>query len=177
MSSIRQNHMVTITNDENYDLAGHMARLADSANVVIPVANQTERDTLTAVNGMVVLRLDTGAFEARLSGVWVPVTQATGASPYRMHADLATLAIGAASAGTTQTIVFGSAFDVAPIVTCSIATLVGSGASKLIVHGASITTTQFSCQLQTNDNSAVGSAYNITVAWTAVQMTPTSAGG
>lgn len=60
MSSTRQNGLVTITNDENYDLANHMARLADSANVVIRVPNQAARDALTLTQGLVVCRLDRG---------------------------------------------------------------------------------------------------------------------
>lgn len=58
MSSTRQNGIVTITNDEAYDLAGHMARLADSANVVIPVVNQAAMLALTPYAGMIVARLD-----------------------------------------------------------------------------------------------------------------------
>lgn len=58
MASVRQNKIITITNDETYDLQTHLNRLADSANVVIPVATQAERDALTASAGMVVSRAD-----------------------------------------------------------------------------------------------------------------------
>lgn len=58
MPSTRQNKMITITNDETYDLQTHMNRLADSTNVVIPVASQAERDALTPIAGMWVARND-----------------------------------------------------------------------------------------------------------------------
>lgn len=51
MSQTRPTKIVTITNDEVYDLATHQARLADSARVVIPIANLTERNGLAAVFG------------------------------------------------------------------------------------------------------------------------------
>jgi hypothetical protein len=52
MSQVRPTKIVTITNDEIYDLATHQARLADSARVIIPVATTTERDvTLLAAFG------------------------------------------------------------------------------------------------------------------------------
>lgn len=58
MSQTRQNKIVTITNDEVYDLALHQARLADSANVVIRVSSAAERDALTKAAGLTVARLD-----------------------------------------------------------------------------------------------------------------------
>lgn len=58
MSQTRPNKIVTITNDEVYDLATHQARMADSANVVVRVSSQSERDALPAVDGWCVVRLD-----------------------------------------------------------------------------------------------------------------------
>lgn len=58
MSQTRPNKIVTITNDEIYDLATHQARLADSANVVIKVSSAAERDALPKTPGMSVTRLD-----------------------------------------------------------------------------------------------------------------------
>ena len=46
MSQTRPNKIVTITNDEVYDLAAHQARMADSANVTIKVGSIAERDVL-----------------------------------------------------------------------------------------------------------------------------------
>ena len=51
MSQIRPTKITTITNDEIYDLATHQARAADSARVVIPMANQTEQNGLAAAFG------------------------------------------------------------------------------------------------------------------------------
>lgn len=58
MSQTRPNKMVTITNDEIYDLATHQARLADSANVLVKVNSQAERDALPVTPGWAVVRLD-----------------------------------------------------------------------------------------------------------------------
>jgi hypothetical protein len=78
MSQTRQNKMVCITNDEVYDLATHQARLADSANVVIPVANQAERDVLVPFSGMVAARADTNYNpEIYTSGGWRTVVETT----------------------------------------------------------------------------------------------------
>jgi len=78
MSQTRQNKIVTITNDEVYDLATHQARLADSANVVIPVANQAERDVLTTFNGMAAARADTNYnLEIYTAGGWRTVVETT----------------------------------------------------------------------------------------------------
>lgn len=51
MAQTRYNKIVTITNDEVYDLATHMARLADSAGVIIKVSSAAERDGLAALAG------------------------------------------------------------------------------------------------------------------------------
>lgn len=171
------NGIITPINSDAYNHTADMATMGNSANVVRKVPNQTARDALTAVDGDVLLRQDTGAIEAKLSGTWTPVTQTTGASPYRIHCGVVTISLTSAVAGNTVSVTFPQAFDVAPIVTTSIATTVGSGASKLISHHTSVTTTGFSCQLQTSDNSAVGAAYSIPVTWIAIQMTPTVAAG
>jgi hypothetical protein len=61
MSSVRQNKITTITNDEAYDLATHMARMADSANVIINVSSLAEADAIpTKYAGLAVRRLDIG---------------------------------------------------------------------------------------------------------------------
>jgi len=73
MSQTRYNRVVTITNDETYDLAGHMARMADSINPVIRVANQAERDGLAALAPGGVLPIPTTVARADLLGaleVW-----------------------------------------------------------------------------------------------------------
>jgi hypothetical protein len=62
MSQTRPNKIVTITNDEVYDLSTHLARMADSASVVVPVNTVGERDAITKFIGLTVRRLDvTGA--------------------------------------------------------------------------------------------------------------------
>lgn len=58
MAQTRPNKMVTITNDEVYDLSTHLARMADSATVVIPVNTATERDAIPKYAGLTVRRLD-----------------------------------------------------------------------------------------------------------------------
>jgi hypothetical protein len=61
MSSTRQNKIITITNDEAYDLATHLARMADSTNVIINVSSQAEADALPSkYAGLAVRRLDIG---------------------------------------------------------------------------------------------------------------------
>ncbi|MDQ0756064.1 hypothetical protein [Arthrobacter sp. B3I4] len=46
MSQTRPNKIITITNDEVYDLATHQARMADSTNVTVKVGSTAERDAL-----------------------------------------------------------------------------------------------------------------------------------
>lgn len=58
MAQTRQNKVVTITNDEQFDLATHLARLADSIDVAIRVSSTAERDALTKYLGMSVKRMD-----------------------------------------------------------------------------------------------------------------------
>jgi hypothetical protein len=58
MPQVRQNKIQTIINSDAYDLAGAMEKIADTANVIIAVANVTERDALTKFDGMVVCRKD-----------------------------------------------------------------------------------------------------------------------
>lgn len=48
MAQTRFNGIVTITNDEVYDLATHQARMADSTNVIKGVNSVTERNALAA---------------------------------------------------------------------------------------------------------------------------------
>lgn len=58
MSQTRPNKIVTITNDEIYDLATHDARQADSTNVIVNVTGTTERDAIPKYTGLTVRRLD-----------------------------------------------------------------------------------------------------------------------
>lgn len=58
MASTRENKIVTPTNDEAYDLAAHLARMADAANVLIKVSSQAERDALVNAVGKAVIRTD-----------------------------------------------------------------------------------------------------------------------
>lgn len=66
MSQTRPTKIVTITNDEIYDLATHQARMADSIRAVIPIAGLTEQNGLAALFGgtiplqTVISRLDLG---------------------------------------------------------------------------------------------------------------------
>jgi hypothetical protein len=69
MSQTRPNKIVTITNDEVYDLATHQARMADSATVVIRVSSAAERDALALPAGWWVSRTDrNGDLEGSLGG-------------------------------------------------------------------------------------------------------------
>lgn len=83
MASVRQNKTTTITNDENYDLATHMARLADSIILAIPVASQAERDALTKYNGLTVRRLDLTQYPYEIwdGTVWFRETIVTAGAP------------------------------------------------------------------------------------------------
>lgn len=58
MSQIRQNKVVVPINSDAYNLTGDLAAMADAANVVIPVASQSERDALTKKAGLCVVRTD-----------------------------------------------------------------------------------------------------------------------
>ena len=54
-----QNGIKTITNGDNYDLAEHLKQFGTTANVIIPVTSQDQRDALTdKFVGMTVRRLD-----------------------------------------------------------------------------------------------------------------------
>lgn len=81
MGQTRQNKVVTITNDEIYDLANHLARLSDSIRVIIPVSTTAERDALVKYTGMMVQRLDIGGMpvEQWNGTVWIPWASSLGA--------------------------------------------------------------------------------------------------
>jgi hypothetical protein len=75
--------MKTIVNSDAYNLASDLAVQADSANVFIPVANQTERDGLAALMGgtllvpTMVYRADLNAYESWNGSTWDRVVVAT----------------------------------------------------------------------------------------------------
>lgn len=54
------NGIVVPINADAYNLTADLATTGNSANVIIPVANQAARDALTPTAGMVVCRLDLG---------------------------------------------------------------------------------------------------------------------
>jgi hypothetical protein len=59
MPQIRANKIQTPINGDSFpNFVNDLAALADSANVVIPVASQAERDALTKKNGLLVCRTD-----------------------------------------------------------------------------------------------------------------------
>lgn len=60
------------TNADAYNLAADYRALGESANVVIPVSSQTERDGLPATEGMTVCRLDKryAPLETYAGGAW-----------------------------------------------------------------------------------------------------------
>lgn len=58
MPQTRQNGIQVWINSDAYNLAADGATLADTSNVVIPVANQTTRDALTLHTGLAVTRND-----------------------------------------------------------------------------------------------------------------------
>lgn len=58
MPQTRPNKMTAPVNADAYNLTADLATMADSSNVVIPVASQAERDALTKKAGMVVIRTD-----------------------------------------------------------------------------------------------------------------------
>jgi len=171
------NGITSPINSDAYNLAADLATMGNSANVIIPVANQAARDALTAVNGMVVLRQDTGAIECYLSGAWVPVTQVQGASPYMMHAGAVTVTVPAGNGAGTASVTFPTAFTQAPIITVNINALTGNNSYKLEAHAYGQTTTGFTMDLRTIDGTGVAATYAIPVQWIAIQMTPASAAG
>ena len=58
MPQTRPNKVTVPVNSDAWNLANDLATLGDTANVVIPVANQTERDALTKKLGLAVSRAD-----------------------------------------------------------------------------------------------------------------------
>jgi hypothetical protein len=56
----RPNKITVPVNADAWNLAGDLATMADSVQTVIPVASQTERDSLALKNGLVVSRGDLG---------------------------------------------------------------------------------------------------------------------
>lgn len=75
MPQTRPNKMKTIVNSDGYNLAADLATQVDSANVIIPVANQTERDGLAALMGTLlvptmVYRVDLNAYESWNGATW-----------------------------------------------------------------------------------------------------------
>lgn len=58
MPQTRATKITVPVNADAYNLAPDLATMADSANVVIPVASQAERDALTKKNGLLVVRTD-----------------------------------------------------------------------------------------------------------------------
>lgn len=82
MPQTRPNKMKTIVNADGYNLSSDLATMADSANVTIPVANQTERDGLAALMGTllvptVVYRADLNAYESWNGSTWDRVAVTT----------------------------------------------------------------------------------------------------
>lgn len=85
MPQTRPNKMKTIVNSDGYNLAPDLATLVDSANVIIPVANQAERDGLAALMGTLlvptmVYRADLNAYESWNGSTWDRVVTATAAA-------------------------------------------------------------------------------------------------
>lgn len=58
MPQTRANKVTVPTNSDAWNLTGDLATMADSSNLVIPVASQTERDALTKAAGLTVSRTD-----------------------------------------------------------------------------------------------------------------------
>lgn len=165
-------------NSDGYNLTGDLANMGNGTNVIIPVANQAARDALTAVTGMVVVRLDTGAFECYLSGAWVPVTQIQGASPYMIHAGSVNVTVPVGNAAGTASVTFPApAFTQVPIITTNISAVTGNNSYKLEEHAYNPTTAGFTMDLRTIDGTGVAATYTIAVQWIAIQMTPASAAG
>lgn len=171
------NGITTPINADAYNLAPDLATLGNSANVIIPVANNTARDALTPVAGMCVLRFDTGAVEAYLSGAWTPITGQGGANPFMVHAGSTTVNVGVGNPSGTASVTFTTAFTQAPIITTTMSANVGNNAYKLVPHTYNKTTTGFTLDLKTTDGTGSSASYALPVDWIAIQMTPTTAAG
>lgn len=174
MAQTRPNKMVTITNDEVYDLATHLARLADSAGVVVGVSGASERDGLAALWPGGVLPIPFYVSRKDVPGAPLEIWDGTNWSRYtRSHAKAAgTASIGIVPAGGltgpfAQVFPAGR-FSVAPIV------LVNTDQTRLVAVAADVTTTGFNLYLQ---NVTSGASANGQLRWTAEQSTATSAAG
>lgn len=77
--------------------------------------------------------------------------------------------IAASASSLTKTVTFPKPFAAAPIVTATLASNVAGNASQLLVSAYGETTTGCTLKIQTNDNTSIGTTYNINVNWTAVQ--------
>lgn len=70
MPQTRANGITVPVNADAYNLAGDLATMADTANVITVVANSSARDALTKWEGRQVWRIDTAQIESVVGGVW-----------------------------------------------------------------------------------------------------------
>lgn len=71
MPQTRQNGAIVPVGSDPYALTEDLPKFADSLNVLIPVANQAERDALTPFEGMAVIRADlSGEIQVYTNGAW-----------------------------------------------------------------------------------------------------------
>jgi hypothetical protein len=92
-----------------------------------------------------------------------------------LKAGKTTIHIAAGASSATKLLPFtgpsGQAepFAVTPIVTVALNSNAAGAASQLLVSCYSETTTGFTAKIQTNDNTSIGTTYDINVSWIAVQ--------
>lgn len=109
MAQTRPTKIVTITNDEIYDLATHLARMADSVRAVIHVTNQAERDGLAAAFGGTlpipthVWRMDQDFLETWNGARWVTRPHAEFTTALNTCATNTSWGMGTFSVDNTQT--------------------------------------------------------------------------
>lgn len=89
--------------------------------------------------------------------------------PVKVATGSATLTFGAGVAFITSNVALPAGFTVAPIVTVTLGSNVAGRASLLLLSAYGATTSGFTIKMQTSDNANIGTSYNITFQWTAIQ--------
>lgn len=130
-----------------------------SAGGILPVSNQSARDSLTAYDGLMVYREDTDVFEGYFAGAWKTITRGEDTP------QAGSVSIDMAGNSTkTVTINFPHAFTVAPAVTLT--------TNQANIYGnltTNPTTGNVGVRVSTRDGTT--STATVTLFWTAIPAT------
>lgn len=93
-----------------------------------------------------------------------------GKLPKKMAGGADTMSIGAGASSVTKVINLPAGFTAPPVVLLQNAANRGLRAALLILDAYSVTNTQFTIKMQTSDNAAIGTAFDINIYWLAVLL-------